>query len=168
MVKFLKRWNGNFFSRRLALLLIVVLYFLGQALIVFDGHMDGRNHLVWLDGFPIFLGQVTIRFDACKWLSNVHHRSNNFIAPVYGKFPSFLVSILFSGILGRWWELCILGKLIWIDSVERRSHSPTYYSHESALPATNHLIVIFFLFLLFFCILLHRNFLLSNWFITSR
>ena len=111
MVKFLKRWNGNFFSRRLALLLIVVLYFLGQALIVFDGHMDGRNHLVWLDGFPIFLGQVTIRFDACKWLSNVHHRSNNFIAPVYGKFPSFLVSILFSGILGRWWELCIFGEI---------------------------------------------------------
>ena len=111
----------------------------------------------------IFSGQVTIRFDACEWLSNVHHRSNNFIAPVYGKFPSFLVSILFSGILGRWWELCILGKLIWIDSVERRSHSPTYYSHESALPATNHLIVIFlFLFLLFFCILLHHYFLRSN------
>ena len=155
VVKFLKRCNGNVFFWRLALLLFVVTW------------MGATIWFGWMV-FQYFLGQVTIRFDACEWLSNVHHRSNNFIAPVYGKFPSFLVFILFSGILGRWWELCILGKLIWIDSVERRSHSPTYYSHESALPATNHLIVIFFLFLLFFCILLHRNFLLSNWFITSR
>ena len=119
MVKFLKRWNGNFFSRRLALLLIVVLYFLGQALIVFDGHMDGRNHLVWLDGFPIFLGQVTIRFDACKWLSNVHHRSNNNISSLQSteSFHRFLFPFCSAVFLedggnyvfwGNWYELTVL------------------------------------------------------------